>query len=104
MSMSTVSFGEFIAEMRVRRNLTQAEVARAIGVASPDFISLVEHGHRNLGLDRVPRLAAILRVNVQDLCLMALTQQYPLLAAVLVQTMSRRALQIEPRTSASQAA
>jgi transcriptional regulator with XRE-family HTH domain len=75
-----VSLNEFIRRRRKELKLTQMEVAKAVGVQSPDYISLVEMGQRNLDLDRIPRLAELLRVNAVALGKLALRDQYPLLA------------------------
>jgi transcriptional regulator with XRE-family HTH domain len=75
---------EIIKERRERLGLTQIDIAKAVGVQSGDFISLVEKGVRNLDLDRIPRLANILEVDPVDLSQLALEEQYPLLAQCLV--------------------
>lgn len=74
------SLPEFIRRRRNELNLTQTDVAQAVGVQSPDFISLIEQGLRNLSLDRIPMLAQVLQVEAVELCKMALEQQFPLLA------------------------
>ena len=69
----------FLKSRRAELGITQVEVARAIGIASPDFISLVEQGTRKIDLDRIPRLADVLQVNNSDLCKLALSEAYPAL-------------------------
>lgn len=93
---------ELLRKRRDALGLTQLDVARAVGVTSPDFISLVEKGIRNLDLDRVPRLAEVLRVDSPELCRIALEEQYPLLAHALLQTPARRRQPISEADAAAE--
>jgi transcriptional regulator with XRE-family HTH domain len=77
------SVREFMRDRREELQLTQADVAQGVGVSSGDFISLVEKGMRNLDLDRIPRLAGILKTDPEDLCRRVIEEQYPLLAQCL---------------------
>jgi transcriptional regulator with XRE-family HTH domain len=79
---NTNTFTRFIRRRRQSLNKTQAEIARACGLTGIS-ITLVEGGHRRLGLERVPRLAAALDVDAAELCRMALATQLPMLAAAL---------------------
>lgn len=78
------TFTRFIRKRRQQLNKTQAEVARACGL-SEESITLVEGGHRRLGLERVPRLAEALQVDAAQLCHMALAARAPQFAAALEQ-------------------
>ena len=73
----------FIRARRRELSLTQADVARSCGLASCDFIGLVEAGHRRLQLERIPRLAEVLEVHPRFLCLLALRSWSPRFAAAL---------------------
>jgi transcriptional regulator with XRE-family HTH domain len=79
-----LSLREIIRRRRQDLGLTQLDVARATGIASPDFISLVEKGVRRLDLDRIPQLVQLLRLDAVELCKLALEEQYPVLTAALV--------------------
>lgn len=80
------SFAETIRNRRLELGRTQREVACAVGIASPDFIGLVESGKRRLDLDRVPALAKVLEVDPGPLCRQALAERAPRLAAQLFGT------------------
>ncbi len=68
-----------------RRDLgkTQAEIAKAVGFSSPEFIGMVEGGIRTMDLNKIPRLADALQLDRADLCRMALYEEHPSLFAVL---------------------
>jgi transcriptional regulator with XRE-family HTH domain len=69
-------FSHFIRSRRHQLNLTQQEVADALGVTS-DFIGLVELGYRRLDLDKIPQLADVLNVESVGLSLWALRDRAP---------------------------
>jgi transcriptional regulator with XRE-family HTH domain len=60
---------EVLKHRRQELGLLQPDIARAIGVKSADFISLVENGQRSIDLNRIPALARILKLNAEDLVL-----------------------------------
>jgi transcriptional regulator with XRE-family HTH domain len=62
---------------------TQRQIADAIGIKCPDFVSLVENGRRRFRLDHIPRLAQVLEVDPPELCRLALEARVPQLAAEL---------------------
>jgi len=68
-----------------RRDLgkTQAEIAKAVGFSSPEFIGMVEGGIRTMDLNKIPRLADALELDRVDLCRMALYEELPSMFAVL---------------------
>ncbi|MGC2321034.1 MAG: helix-turn-helix transcriptional regulator [Terriglobales bacterium] len=80
-SLKTVS--EVLKHRRQELGLLQPDIARAIGVKSADFISLVESGQRSMDLNRIPALARVLKLNAKDLVLLAIQEQWPEAAAVL---------------------
>ncbi len=77
------TFSTFIRSRRLELGLTQRFVADRIGLATPDFVSLVEQGRRRLDLDRVPALATALGLEPRTLCAMALAERHPDLCRVL---------------------
>lgn len=82
---------EIIRGRRTELDLKQADVARAVGVGSPDYISMLESGNRQLDLDRVPALAKVLKLDPRELTSLALLEQFPIAAAALGGRLSRRA-------------
>lgn len=74
---------DLVKARRQALGLTQADVARKLGITSPDFISLAESGKRSFALDRIPALASILHLNAKDLLYLALGEEHPELAQVL---------------------
>ncbi len=76
------SFRGFVRRRRKALGMTQAELAQACGLTEIS-ITLVEGGRRHLGLERVPRLAAVLDVDAAELCRLALADQLPTLAGAL---------------------
>jgi transcriptional regulator with XRE-family HTH domain len=69
---------------RTELQLTQKEVAVALDIKTSEFVSMVESGHRNLDLNKIPRLAAVLKVDVQELCQIALLEAAPQFAVALL--------------------
>ena len=66
-------------EMRRRRqalNLLQADVAERLHV-SPECITLWEGGLRRMELAKLPRIAAVLKMDARELCTKALAEFYP---------------------------
>lgn len=61
-------FQRIIREKRKELGRSQADVARAIGIESPEFISMVELGVRRIDLNRVPALARALELDATKLC------------------------------------
>ncbi|PYU91538.1 MAG: hypothetical protein DMG25_14480 [Acidobacteria bacterium] len=70
-------FTKVISERRLALGKTQAEIARDIGVSSPEFIGMVEAGLRRIDLNRVPMLARALNYDPAELCKLALQEQAP---------------------------
>ena len=58
--------GTVLRKIRHQRNLTQAELARRVGVHSLT-ITRLETGTRQPSMDLLQRLAKVLRVKVKDL-------------------------------------
>lgn len=81
---------DLIRKRRQELGITQNDIAKAVGVTSPDFICLVEKGVRRLDLDRIPTLAELLRVDPAELCALALGEQFPMLAQTLIRSNALR--------------
>ncbi len=77
------SLAEVLKHRRQELSLLQPDIARAIGVKSADFISLVESDQRSMDLNRIPALARVLKLNAKDLVLLAIHEQWPEAAVVL---------------------
>lgn len=86
MNQPTGSLRDYIKSRRTQLGLTQAQLAKAIGVASPDFISMVETGVRNFDPDRIPALAKALNTPADVMCWMALDEMFPTFADTLRST------------------
>lgn len=72
-----------VKDRRKALGLTQRQVADALGIKSPDFISLVEAGTRTIAYDRCRELAAVLKVNSKDLLFMMIAENNPGVAEIL---------------------
>ena len=75
----------YVARRRKELDLTQQQVANALGLTSSEFVGLIERGRRQPNYERLPDLAEILETRVIDLFLMALQDVYPNLAFILAQ-------------------
>ena len=67
--------------IRRRRNLLrlkQQQVADVLRVG-PEAVGHWERGKRRIELDKLPRLAAVLQLNAQDVCRVALREFHPAL-------------------------
>lgn len=73
-------FMHVIRNRREELGLSRADVARAMGIKSSEFIGMIENGIRNLELNKVPRLADVLKIDPTDLCRLALFESAPLMA------------------------
>jgi transcriptional regulator with XRE-family HTH domain len=82
----TPTLASFIKSRRYELGITQQEIAKTVGIASADYLSLVESGKRRLELDRIPLLASVLKVNPKELCQMALNESCPAMASVIFGT------------------
>ncbi len=74
----------FIRERRVSKQMSQTELATAIGYRSPEAVALLETGRRRLDLDRVGELARALEVDPSVMAENALFEQHPLLFGYLM--------------------
>jgi hypothetical protein len=53
------------------------DLARAVGIRSPEFVSLIEAGHVFIELNRAPAFAAALKLDVTGFCLCCLFEVSP---------------------------
>jgi transcriptional regulator with XRE-family HTH domain len=66
-------------ELKRTKHLKQVDIARALGIESPEFVSMVEQGRRNLDLNKVPALADVLQLDRVALGKLALYESAPML-------------------------
>jgi transcriptional regulator with XRE-family HTH domain len=78
----SVPLSQVIRQHRGVLGLTQAQVAAELNI-EPESVSLWENGRRRVELDKLPRLAVILRLHAADVCRLALFQWNPRLYASL---------------------
>jgi transcriptional regulator with XRE-family HTH domain len=83
------NFSNTIRRRRQNLNLTQAEVARSLGV-SEVAVGFWESGRRAVDLDRVPHLATVLELDATTLSLQALSEAFPRLYCQISTVMARR--------------
>jgi transcriptional regulator with XRE-family HTH domain len=60
------AFGDRVRESRLSRGWTQEKLAEASGL-DRGYVSAIEHGHRNVSLNAIGRLAAGLNVPIAEL-------------------------------------
>ena len=68
---------------REELHLLQAQVAEALCVG-PECVGLWESGRRRMELCKVPRLAAVLQIDAQELCAKVLAEFHPVFYATLL--------------------
>lgn len=66
--MSNISskFGKKVKEIRLKKDMSQADLAKVLGV-HPTYISGIERGVRNMALSNIERLAKALGVPIEEL-------------------------------------
>ena len=66
--MSDISgkFAKRVKEIRLRKKMSQGDLAKILGV-HPTYISGIERGVRNMALKNIEKLANALGVSVNDL-------------------------------------
>lgn len=73
----TKSLATLIRQRREELQMSQADVARALDIKSSEFIGMVENGHRSFELNKIPRLADVLKLKRKEFCRLALFEQAP---------------------------
>jgi len=71
-----VSFCEFIRRRRLQLHLKQSQIAEELRVTE-ECIAHWESGRRRPELNKIPRLAAVLKISSRDLCRKALDEWHP---------------------------
>jgi len=66
MANISVTFGKRVKEIRLQKNMSQADLAKVLGL-HPTYISGIERGVRNMALKNIEKLAKALRVPIADL-------------------------------------
>ena len=82
------SFGEFIKRRRDELGLSQVDVAKAVGYRNGEYIGMIEKPENNrinrkFSIDRLPQLASVLRVPLNDLAKLYLEEHAPIFAHAL---------------------
>ncbi|MCR4284152.1 MAG: helix-turn-helix transcriptional regulator [Parcubacteria group bacterium] len=62
----SIRLGNRVREIRHKKNMSQADVAKILGVHST-YISSIERGVRNMALKNIERLAKALGVPIEEL-------------------------------------
>jgi len=68
---------EIVRLRREELRLSQVELGRKLGIASGEFICMVEGGKRSFALNNIPRLADVLELDAKDLCHCAVSEAAP---------------------------
>jgi transcriptional regulator with XRE-family HTH domain len=75
--------GSVIRHFRTLADKSQAEVSKEMGYRTPEWLGMIEAHSRALDIEKAPKLARVLNINVLDFVTLVLCEQYPLTAAVL---------------------
>jgi transcriptional regulator with XRE-family HTH domain len=78
--------GAVIRHFRTREGLSQVAVAKEMGHKTPEWLGLIEGGLRSIDLEKIPRLAGILKVDATDLAVLAMFEYYPGVSSLLFPT------------------
>ncbi len=66
MSDISIKFGRRVREIRLKKEMSQSDVAKILKV-HPTYISGIERGVRNMALKNIERLAKALDVRIEEL-------------------------------------
>jgi len=77
------SVGDFLDFWLAMQGMTQAELAKAVGIKTPNFVSMIATGRSKLPIARVPAVADALGVSRTYLMRLVLGQDHPELLAVM---------------------
>jgi len=66
MSDISARFGKRVKEIRLKKAMSQSDLAKNLGV-HPTYISGIERGVRNMALKNIERLAKALDVRIEEL-------------------------------------
>ena len=67
---------DLVKSQRTNLNLTQRDVARAMGMSSVDYIGMVESGIRRLDFERLPAIAQVLHLDLDQITEMTFRELY----------------------------
>jgi transcriptional regulator with XRE-family HTH domain len=67
---------DLVKSQRVSLDLTQRDVARAMGMSSVDYIGMVESGIRRLDFERLPAIAQVLHLDLDQITEMTFRELY----------------------------
>ncbi len=66
MSTISIKFGKKVKEIRLKKDMSQADLAKLLDV-HVTYISGIERGIRNMSLRNIEKLAKALKVSVKEL-------------------------------------
>jgi len=66
MEKEVIKFGQKLREIRLKKKLSQGDIARALGVHR-SYISGLERGVRNPSLLTIQKIAKAININAKDL-------------------------------------
>ncbi len=66
MSNISITFGKRVKEIRLKKGMSQAGLAKILGL-HPTYISGIERGMRNMALRNIEKLAKALGVSIKEL-------------------------------------
>ena len=66
MSNISITFGKRVKEIRLKKGMSQAGLAKILGL-HPTYISGIERGMRNMALRNIEKLAKVLGVSIKEL-------------------------------------
>jgi transcriptional regulator with XRE-family HTH domain len=66
-----------VRQRREELGMSIGDLARAVGIRSPEFVSLIEAGHSVIGLNRASVFAEALKLDVMGFCLCCLFEVSP---------------------------
>ena len=66
MSNISIKFGKKVKEIRLKKHMSQGDLAKILGV-HPTYISGIERGVRNMALKNIEKLAKSLNVKIEEL-------------------------------------
>lgn len=75
--METISVADFITERIAFCEKTQVQIAKEMGLAHPNFLTMVKQGKTKLPMLRVAAFAQALNVNPLDLLTMCIKEYNP---------------------------
>ncbi|WP_179884294.1 MULTISPECIES: helix-turn-helix domain-containing protein [Bacillus cereus group] len=64
-----MAIGMRIRHIRKEKKITQEELAKELGFSGSSAISYIENGQRKLNADKIPKLAEILGVTIEEIFL-----------------------------------